>query len=58
MRASIRLGPATERFGFRPLADPPPEIAAKLRGVCDRLRSGVIAMVRERNPPPIPPSSP
>ena len=37
------------RFGFRPLADPPAEIAAKLRGVCDRLRSGVIAMVRERD---------
>jgi N-acetylglutamate synthase-like GNAT family acetyltransferase len=48
-----------ERFGFRPLADPPPEIAAKLRGVCDRLRSGVIAMVRERDPrPPTPRSSP
>ncbi len=37
------------RFGFRPLADPPPEIAAKLRGVCDRLRSGVIAMACARD---------
>ena len=41
-----------ERFGFRPLADPPVEIAAKLRGVCSRLRSGVIAMVRDRDAPP------
>ena len=37
------------RFGFRPLPDPPAEIAAKLRGICSRLRSDVIAMVRERN---------
>jgi N-acetylglutamate synthase-like GNAT family acetyltransferase len=37
------------RFGFRPLPDPPPEITAKLRGVCNRLRSGVIAMVRDRD---------
>ena len=37
------------RFGFRPLPDPPADIAAKLRGICSRLRSGVIAMVRDRD---------
>lgn len=37
------------RFGFRPLPDPPAEIAAKLRGICSRLRSGVIAMTRDRD---------
>ena len=37
------------RFGFRPLPDPPAEIAAKLRGICNRLRSGVIAMIRDRD---------
>lgn len=47
-----------ERFGFRRLADPPAEIAAKLRGVCSRLRSGVVAMARERDAPPTPRSSP
>ncbi len=36
------------RFGFRPLADPPPEIAAKIGRVCARLRSGAVAMVLEK----------
>jgi len=37
-----------ERFGFRPIDDPPPEIAAKIARVCARLRSGVVAMLLEK----------
>jgi N-acetylglutamate synthase-like GNAT family acetyltransferase len=37
------------RFGFSRLADPPPEIAAKIERVCARLRSGVVAMVLYKN---------
>ena len=36
------------RFGFAPIADPPAAIAAKLAGICARLRTGVVAMVLRR----------
>ncbi len=36
------------RFGFCRIDDPPPEIAAKIAGVCAHLRSGVVAMLLEK----------
>ena len=37
-----------ERLGFRRAEHAPPEILAKIDRVCSRLRSGVVAMVREK----------
>ena len=36
------------RLGFQTIDDPPPEIAAKIAGVCAHLRSGVVAMLLEK----------
>jgi N-acetylglutamate synthase-like GNAT family acetyltransferase len=36
------------RFGFVRIDDPPAEIAAKLAGICARLREGVVAMALRR----------
>ena len=37
-----------ERPGFQRIDDPPPEIGAKIGRVCARLRSGVVAMARDK----------
>jgi N-acetylglutamate synthase-like GNAT family acetyltransferase len=39
------------RFGFAEIADPPPEIAAKMDRVCGRLRRGVVAMALYKDAP-------
>jgi N-acetylglutamate synthase-like GNAT family acetyltransferase len=61
VRALIRRFPAPDvyittdlpayfaRFGFERIDAPPPEIAAKVSRVCDRLRPGVVAMALHRN---------
>jgi N-acetylglutamate synthase-like GNAT family acetyltransferase len=36
------------RFGFVRIEDPPPELEAKLAGICTRLRVGVVAMALRR----------